>query len=97
MFNKVKIVAFAAVSLASLGLCSVASAQGIYLGPGGVGVDTGVRFDGDRDRDHRRDREFRRGRDHERGYGYDRPHFRDHRGYDSGYARHRRHRDDYEQ
>ena len=99
MFKMIGIVALATVSLASLELCSAASAQGIYLGPNGVGVDTGVRVDdGDGNRrDYRRDGEFRRSRDHEHGGGYDRHRFRDHGRYDGGYDRHRRHRDDYQQ
>ena len=53
-----------------------ASAQGIYIGPGGVGVDTGIHrhrddYYRDRDRDYGRDRETYEGRSvyHD---GYDR-------------------------
>ena len=53
-----------------------ASAQGIYIGPGGVGVDSGLRrhrddYYRDRDRDYDRGRETYEGRSVYRG-GYDR-------------------------
>lgn len=63
------------------GLIAPAAAQGVYIGPGGVGVDAGPRYRDDRDydRERYRDRERFRGRDR----------------YDDERARRRRHRDEY--
>ena len=59
----------AACSLIALGMVAVtapAMAQGVYVGPGGIGVDSGIRhgYDRgyDRDREYRHDRDFREGR-----------------------------------
>ena len=91
MLKMIRIAVFAAASVATLGLCPAANAQGIYIEPGGVGVDTGVRVDDGYGREYRGDGEYRRHREHRRDYGYDRRHFRDNPEYDGGYAR-RRHR-----
>ena len=60
-----------ACSLIALGMTAVAApamAQGVYIGPGGVGVDTGIRHGYDRDRGYR---------DHDRGYYEGRSVYRD--------------------
>ena len=87
----------AAASMAVLGLCSGAQAQGISIGPGGVGIDTGIGigrgYRGDR-RDFR-DGDYRHRRDYgRRDHGYDRHRFGDRRdrGGD-GYRRHRHEQD----
>ena len=70
-----------ACSLIALGMTAVAApamAQGVYIGPRGVGVDSGIRHHGyDRDRGYR---------DNDRGYFEGRSAYRD------GY--HPRYRDD---
>jgi hypothetical protein len=84
----------AAASLAVMGLCSTASAQGLYIGPGGVGIDGGD--EGYRmHHEYRGDGEFRRRRYERRDYGYDR-HSYGH-GYGYGYRRHHQDEQDGEQ
>jgi hypothetical protein len=48
---------YCAVIAASLGAITPVAAQGVYIGPNGVGVDTGVRPYRDHDRDYYRDRD----------------------------------------
>ena len=89
MVKLIRVVALAAISLSALGAASSVYAQGIYLGPGGVGVDTGVRIGGGyREREYRRHREDRRDR-------YERRRDRDRNFYDGGNSRRRQQR--YEQ
>jgi hypothetical protein len=69
----------AAASLATLGLCSAASAQEVEIGPGGIGIDVGRGY-GDHDgyREHRR-WEHRRWENRRHGYyrRFDRDRFDD--------------------
>ena len=95
MLKTVRIALLATASLAAVGLWSGAQAQGVYLGPGGVGIDTGGGYDGARVyRRHREDGDFRpRHRFDRRDEGYDRHRMRDR--YERGGER--RHRRDFNQ
>ena len=71
-----KIAAFSLLAMSAL-IATPLAAQGIYVGPGGVGVDPGIRLHRDRDRD--RDYRYRDREGYYEGRSIDRDRYRHHR------------------